>query len=95
MPLAGCGLRRLEAKTAETHLFQAKSRTRHSLSWSSVAMWRGKRAQCYHVAMREPLLACRVLAWDKVDAGNGAMEEFGLGSLIGRIQASRSCFIIM
>ena len=75
MPLAGCGLRRSEAKMAEIHLFQTKSHTRHSLSWSSVAMWRGKRAQCYHVAMREPLLACRVLDWDKVDAGNGAMEQ--------------------
>ena len=40
-----------------------------------MAMWRGKRAQCYHVAMRELLLACRVLAWDKVDAANGAMEQ--------------------
>ena len=75
MPLAGCGLRHFEAKTAEIHLFLTKSHTQHSLSWSSVAMWRGKRAQCYHVAMRELLLACRVLGRDKVDAGNGAMEQ--------------------
>ena len=82
MPLAGCGLRRFEAKMAKIDLFQTKSHMRHSLSWSSVVMWRGKRAQCHHVAMREPLLAYRVLAWDKVDAGNGALGEFGLGSLI-------------
>jgi len=47
-----------------------------------VAMWRGKRAQCYHVAMRELLLECRVLGRDKVDARNGATEEWRLGSLI-------------
>ena len=82
MSLAGCGLRRLEAQMAGIHLFQTKSHTRHSSSWSSVAVWRGKRAQCYHVAMRELLLSCRVLAWDKVDAGNGTLGEFGLGSLI-------------
>ena len=75
MSLAGCGLRHFEAKMAEIHLLLTKSHARHSLSWSSVAMWRGKRAQCYHVAMRELLLAYRVLAWDKVDAGNGAMEQ--------------------
>ena len=75
MSPAGCGLRHFEAKMAEIHLFQTKSHTRHSLSWSSVAMWRRERGQCYHVAMRELLLACRVLAWDKVDAGNGAMEQ--------------------
>ena len=75
MSLAGCGLRRFEAKMAEIHLFQTKSHTLRSLFRSSVAMWRGKRAQCYHVAMRELLLACRVLGRDKVDAGNGAMEE--------------------
>jgi hypothetical protein len=95
MPLAGCGLRRFEAQTAEIHLFQTKSHTRHSLSLSSVAMWRGKRVQSYHVTMRELLLACRVLAWDKVDAGNGAVEEWQLSSIIGRIQASRSYFIIL
>ena len=76
MSLAGCGLRRFEAKMAEIHLFQTKSHTRHSLSWSSVAMWRGKRAQCYHVAMRELLLSCRVLAGDEVGTRNGAMEEW-------------------
>ena len=75
MPLAGCGLRRFEAKTAQIHLFQTKSHTRRSLSRSNVAMWRGKRAQCYHVAMRELLLACGVLSRDKVDTENGAMEE--------------------
>ncbi len=40
-----------------------------------MAMWRGERVQYYHVSMREPLLACGALAWDKVDAGNGAMEQ--------------------
>jgi len=47
-----------------------------------MAMWREERAQCYHVAMREMLLACRVLALGKVDARNEAMREFGLGSII-------------
>ena len=75
MLLAGCGLRRFEAKMAEIHLFETKSHTRRSLFWLNVAMWRDKRTQYYHVAMRELLLACRVLAWDKVDAGNGAMEQ--------------------
>ena len=75
MPLAGCGLKHFEAKMAEIHLFGTKSYTRHALSLSSVAMWRDKRARCYHVTMREPLLACGALAWDKVGAGNGATEE--------------------
>ena len=62
MSLAGCGLRRFEAKMAEIHLFQTKSHTRRSLFW-------------LNVAMREPLLACGVLSRDKVDTENGAMEE--------------------
>ena len=82
MPLAGCGLRRFEAQMAEIHLFQTQSHTRGAWSRSNVAMWRGERAQCYHVAVREPLLACRVLGRDKVDARNGATEEWRLGSLI-------------
>jgi len=82
MSFAGCGLRHFEAKMGEIHLFQTKSHTRHSLSGSSVAMWRGKRAQCYHVAMRELLLACRVLAWDEVGTRNGATEKWQLSSII-------------
>ena len=95
MPSAGCGLRRFEAKMAEIHLFQTKSRALRSLFRSSVAMWRGKRAQCYHVAMRELLLACWVLSRDEVGTRNGAVEEWQLSSIISRIQASRSYFIIM
>ena len=75
MPSAGCGLRRCEAKMDEIHLFQTKSLTRRALSRPSVSMWRDKRARCYHVTLREPLLACGALAWDKVDAGSGAMEQ--------------------
>jgi hypothetical protein len=82
MSLAGCGLRRFEAKMAEIHLFQTKSHTRRALSRPSMSMWMSKRTQCYHVAMREPLLACGVLSRDKVDTGNGATEERCLGSLI-------------
>jgi len=75
MSLAGCGLRRFEAKMAEIHLFQTKSHTRRSLFWLNVAMWRGKRTQGYHVAMRELLLSCRVLGQDKVGTRNGPTEE--------------------
>ena len=75
MSLAGCGLMSCEAKMPEIHLFQAKSHTRGALSRLNVAMWRGKRAQCYHVAMRERLLSCRVLSRGEVGTRNGAMEE--------------------
>ena len=88
MSLAVCGLGRFEAKTAEIHLFQTKSHTRLSLSRSRVAMWRDKSAQCYHVAMRELLLPCGAPARGEVGTRNGAVEEFGLGSLIERIQVS-------
>jgi hypothetical protein len=71
MSLAGCGLRRFEAKMSKIHLFQTKSHTRRALSQSSMAMWRGKRARCYHVAMKEMLLSCGVLAWDRFDAEMG------------------------
>jgi hypothetical protein len=72
----------LQSKMAEIHLFQTKSHTRRSLSQSRVAMWRSKRVQCYHVAMRELLLSCEGLARDKLGTRNGAMEEFRLGFLI-------------
>jgi hypothetical protein len=66
----------------EIHLFQTNSHTRGAWSRSNVAMWRGEGVQCYHVAVREPLLACGALAQDKVGAGNGATEEWRFGSLI-------------
>jgi hypothetical protein len=75
MLLAGCGLRRFEAKMAEIHLFETKSHTRRSLFWLNVAMWRDKRTQYYHVAMGELLLSFRVLGRDKVGTRIGAMEE--------------------
>jgi len=79
MSLAGCGLRRFEGKMADIHHIQTKSHTRRALSRSSVAMWRDKRAQSYHVAMRELLLSCGALARDKVGTRTGAMEEVPIG----------------
>jgi hypothetical protein len=82
MPSAGCGLRRFEAKTAQIHLFETKSHTRQLFPRSSVSMRRGKRAQCYHVAMGERQLAGGVLGRGEVDARNGSSVEWGLGSII-------------
>ena len=82
MSSTDCGLRRSEAKMAEILLFQTKSHTRRVLSRSCWAMWRSKRPQCYHVAMRKLLLSCRVQGRDKVDTRNGAAEERRLGSII-------------
>lgn len=79
MSLTGRGLRRFEAKMAETHLFQTKSRTRRSLSGSSVAMWSGKRAESHHVVMRRLLLACGERARGEVGTRNGGKGGISIG----------------
>ena len=82
MPLAGWGVRRFRAQMPEIHIFQSESHTRGASSRSNVVMWRSKRVQCYHVAMREPLLVCGVRGRGQVEAGDGATGEWQLGSLI-------------